>query len=115
MAALLSTCALLSAVGEQHYIFFTQAQLCRYPTVDYPESLQPLCCVLFGSPLRIWQLWRNVWGLETPPGLEESTKDKGEGWLDRLVVGESRNIPKEKKARVRTAVDGMVDKVGHMG
>ena len=60
---------------------------------------------------RVSQLWRNIWGLETPPCLEESTKDKGEGWLDRLVVGEARNVPKDKRARMRTAVDGMVDKV----
>lgn len=60
------------------------------------------------------QLWRNIWGLETPPCLEERTKDKGEGWLDRLVVGESRNVPKDKRARMRTAVDGMVDKVRYL-
>lgn len=68
---------------------------------------------LFGFfPFHVSQLWRNIWGLETPPCLEESTKDKSEGWLDRLVVGESRNVPKDKRARMRTAVDGMVDKVG---
>eukprot|EP00752_Nemacystus_decipiens_P001742 g1685.t1 len=67
----------------------------------YDQGLRHLC----------FQLWRNIWGLETPPCLSQSTKDKGEGWLDRLVVGESRNVPKDKRARMRAAVDGMVDKV----
>lgn len=58
-----------------------------------------------------FQLWRNIWGLETPPCLVNTTKDKSEGWRDRLVVGESRSVPKDKRARMQVAVDGMVEKV----
>ena len=59
------------------------------------------------------QLWRDIWGLETAPCLvgKDGTKEKSEGWRDRLVVGESRNVTKDKRARMRMAVDGMVEKV----
>lgn len=57
------------------------------------------------------KLWRNLWGLETPPSLVVASKKKTEGWRERLVIGESKGTPKDKRGRVQMAIDGMVEKV----
>lgn len=57
------------------------------------------------------QLWRNIWGLETPPCLVNNTPEKVEGWREKMIVGESKNLTKDHRARNRLAMDGMVDKV----
>lgn len=57
------------------------------------------------------KLWRNLWGLETPPSLVGSSKQKTEGWRERLVIGDSKGTPKDKRIRVQMAIDGMVEKV----
>lgn len=67
--------------------------------------------LLPSPPVCLFQLWRNIWGLDTPPCLEARVKQRDEGWMDKLIAGEANNLPKEKRARIRAAVDGMVDKV----
>ncbi|CAN0054813.1 unnamed protein product [Ectocarpus fasciculatus] len=67
----------------------------------YDQALRHLC----------FQLWRNIWGLETPPCLVNNTPEKVEGWREKMIVGESKNLTKDHRARSRLAMDGMVDKV----
>lgn len=77
------------------------------------DTHNPLSSPSLISYYFILQLWRDLWGLETPPCLKGHVKEKSPGWRERLIVGDGRNSKGfgSKRYMAQISIESMVNQV----